>query len=311
MLHHEVVRRVVAGVDGSDDGLRAAAFAADEASRTGLPLTLLHAYHVSAALNPMLPLYGVESLRETGQRHLDEAERALRERHPDVRLEKLLIATSASQALVDASKEASRVVVGRRSLHGLKRLFSGSTSTALAARAKCPVIAVPHDWHPGQKPSRVVVGCDGSEAGRNALAFAFAAASQRGEPLLAVRVWEVPVRWYSENPLVGDEAVEWLEQAQLTLAEDLAGWSEAFPEVRLERAFIRSASPAEALVRRADGSSLLVLGARGLGGVPGLDLGWTARTVLSQATCPVAVVGHQYAHPVDAAHAAVNVPAST
>jgi len=41
-----------------------------------------------------------------------------------------------------------------------------------------------------------------------------------------------------------------------------------------------------------------VIGKRGLGAVAGIELGWTARSVLAHATCPVAVV-HKRDHPTD------------
>ena len=47
---------VVAGVDGTSDGRVATRYAAELADRLGRGLTLLHAYHRSAVLNPLLPI---------------------------------------------------------------------------------------------------------------------------------------------------------------------------------------------------------------------------------------------------------------
>lgn len=281
---------IAVGVDGTEDGLRAVEYAASSARAEGRGVRLLHAFHVSAGLNPMLSLYGIESLREVGEKALVAAERRVGDVAPDVPVEHLLVAASPAPALVETSKTASMVVVGRSAIHGLSRLLSRSKSTAVAARAKCPVVSVPETWSPTEGGYRIVVGVDGSTAGRDSLAYAFELASARRSALMAVRAWEVPSRWYTDIPDLGGEAAEWLERVQLALAEDLAGWSEDFPDVPVSRVFERASSPAEALVRRSEGASLLVVGACGLGGVPGLDLGWTARSILAHASCPVLVV---------------------
>ncbi len=283
-------RPIAVGVDGSPDGLRAVEFAAKEAHASGHEVRLIHAYHVTAGLNPMLPLYGVEGMRENGVNALRAAQRRLQAVAPEVKVEHLLVASSPAAALVEASTTATLVVVGRRALHGLGRLLSGSTTTTVTARSRCPVVSVPVSWPGTQTVDRVVVGVDGSANGRAALAYAFGAASRRGASLTAVRAWDVPSRWYPDHYDVERHATDWLARVRLALAEDLAGWSERFPDVAVERAFERSSSPAEALVRRSQGASIVVVGARGLGGVPGLDLGWTARGVLAHATCPAVVV---------------------
>lgn len=285
-------RRIVVGVDGGYDGLRATEYAAHEAESQGRGVRLIHAYHVSAALNPMLPLYGVQELRDYGEQALERAARLVTERTPDVPVDHFLVQASPARALVQASRSAAMVVVGRRHIHGVERVLSGSTSTAVAARAKAPVVSVSGSWSFEHNQRPIVVGADGSPQARDALAFGFAEASQRGSPLMVVRVWEMPSRWYSDNPPLEREMSEWFECAQLALAEDLAGWSELYPDVHVSRLVEHSPSPADVLVSRSRGSGLVVVGARGHGGVPGLDLGWTARTLLAHAHAPVAVI-HQ------------------
>lgn len=109
---------------------------------------------------------------------------------------------------------------------------------------------------------------------------------------MVVRVWEYPARWYSDLPAMDEELDAWFDAARLALAEDLAGWSEEYPEVQVSRVVEHSVSAVKTLVARSEGASLLVVGARGHGGLPGLDLGWTSRSVLAHASVPVAVV-HQ------------------
>jgi nucleotide-binding universal stress UspA family protein len=284
-----VGQQVVVGVDGTDDGRRAAAFGAAEAHSRGCRLRLVHAYHASAALNPMLPLYGVESLRESGERAVEAAAAEILQSFPDLRVTSAVVQGNPSGVLVDASASACLVVVGRSALSGVGRVFAGSTSTAVAARSTCPVVIVPADWHLGDGQRIVVVGLDGSTRSHEAVALAFESASRMDASLFAVQAWEMPNWGLSNGHHKADEIDAWADRAQLLLAEELAGWSEQYPNVHIVRIFEQS-RPAEALVRRARGAALLVIGARGLGGVPGLQLGSTARSVLAHAPCPVMIV---------------------
>ena len=216
-----------------------------------------------------------------------------------ISVDKSQIAASATAALVEASKTSALVVIGRRSVSRVERVLTGSTSSSVASKAHCPVVSVPDAWKPGESDRRIVVGVDGSESGRHAVEFAFAEASRRRVPLMAVRSWELPSRWYTDIPDVAGEDEEWLERMEVALAEDLAGYQEDYPDVQVSRVFERSSSAAEALCRRSDRASMLVVGKRGLGAVVGLDLGWTARSVLAHASCPVAVVHKRDHEPTD------------
>lgn len=291
MTRYEDHQPITVGVDGSEDGLRAAAYAALEAIRTHRPVTLLHACHVGTLINPMAPMYGVDVLQKEGVGVLDAAERRVRAFGPEVAVDKQQVAMSPSAALTQASTTSALVVVGRRTIHPVERFLAGSTSQAVASKGHCPLVSVPVQWQPGDERRHVVVGTDGADAGRRAIEFAFEEASRRGDALLVVRCWAMPVRWYYDDlPSSPEEELLWSEQLERGLAEDLAGYQEQYPEVTVTRQLVRSASPAHALCERADGASLLVVGKRGLGGIAGLDLGWTARSVLAHARCPVAVV---------------------
>lgn len=285
---------VVAGVDGGPDGLRAAEYAATLAVAEGRGVRLVHAYHVSAGLNPMYPYYGLPDLREFGQSALAEAERRLRDQFPDLEIEHHLVYAPAAGALVEASKDAAAVVVGRRAVRGVSRVLSGSTSSAVAAHATCPVFSVPGGWAPTHDADRIVVGADGSAQGRAAIAFAFAEASRRGAELVVVRVWEMPARWYADVPVLDSNAHEWAERAELALAEDLAGWTEDYPEVPVTKVVEHSPYTAEQLLDHSEDAALLVIGSRGHSVLPGVQLGFTARSVLAHAECAVAVIHPDY-----------------
>jgi nucleotide-binding universal stress UspA family protein len=282
-------RTVVVGVDGTEDGFRAAIYGAGEADQRRCALKLVHAYNVSAALNAMMPLYGIESLRESGVCATAAATSAVLRRYPDLDVSSQVVKGTPSRVMVRLSRQAELVVLGRSTLRGIERVFAGSTSTAVAARASCPVAVVPADWRPGEGQRFVVVGVDGTQRSQEALRLGFEAASRIGGSLFAVQAWEPPNWWYTSGHDVSEGIAAWSERAHLVLAEELAGWHGDFPDVPVVRIFERS-HPADALVRRAAGAALLVVGARGLGGVPGLQLGSIARSVLAHAPCPILIV---------------------
>jgi nucleotide-binding universal stress UspA family protein len=283
-------KHIVAGVDGGPDGLRATEYAAKLAVSEGRPIRLVHAYHMTPMAGPMVPPVSLGEIRNAGARALADAERLLADIAPGLEADSRLVPGSPAGALVEASKSAAVVVVGRSAAHGIGRFLSGSTSTAVAAKARVPVVSVSGSWSPEHDQDRVVIGADGSPQGRDALAFAFAEASRRNAALMAVRVFETTPRWTFDVAHIEDEGAAWFEDAELALAEDLAGWCEKYPDVPVFRVVERSPSAAEMLVNRSDGASLLVIGARGHGGLLGLDMGLTALNVLAHAHAPVAVV---------------------
>jgi nucleotide-binding universal stress UspA family protein len=285
--------QVVVGVDGGPGGLRAAEYAALHAQEHDLSVRLVHAYHVIAMATPaMVPMQSLEDAREFGADALRAAAHRVRDTAPGVEVDTELVIGSAPAALINTSADAALVVVGRNPTHGIERVLMGSTSTPVAARAHAPVVSVPANWNRSQDAAVVVVGTDGSEQGRAAVAFAFDEASRRGSALSAVRIWTIPPSWaFDAVRLTGEQ--EWLEDAELSLAEDLAGYSEQYPDVDVTRIVERAVSPAKALVAHGTGASLLVIGARGHGGIPGLDMGMVARSVLAHANVPVAVVHRQ------------------
>jgi nucleotide-binding universal stress UspA family protein len=67
----------------------------------------------------------------------------------------------------------------------------------------------------------------------------------------------------------------------------LSQWREKYPEVSCTSSFVLD-SPRAALCDAAQKAGLLVLGARALGGIPGLLLGSVSQAVLEHAPCPVA-----------------------
>lgn len=260
---------VVVGVDGSQQSVAAASWAAHEAA-------LRHA-DVAAVLVHDVPARD-EQLRRMLQGIVDR----LAAGHPQVGMNPEIIHGHPTAELIRRSTQAPLVVVGSRGRGPVTSTLLGSVSTKIAMHAHCPVVVVREPRHEGP----VLVGVDGSAHSQAALRFAFEAAAERGADLVAMQVWE-------ETPGVVPLSDERLQQHQdrvrRSLAEQLAGWGEKYPGVAVH-AVAQRGHPVLELTKAARDAQLVVVGHRGAGGFAGLLLGSVATGILHHAPWVAAVV---------------------
>lgn len=138
----------------------------------------------------------------------------------------------------------------------------------------------------------IVVGVDGSESARDALAWALAEARLRGVPVRVVCAWSVPVPVYG-GPFVAvpDPTVtpSFEDAVRKTVAESIDALGEAADGIEVEQLVVEGAA-AQVLVEAAAAADLLVVGSRGHGGFAGLLLGSVSQQAAQHATCPVVIV---------------------
>jgi nucleotide-binding universal stress UspA family protein len=137
---------------------------------------------------------------------------------------------------------------------------------------------------PPRQP-RIVVGVDGSEQSRLALARAVELAGQMGASLEPVSVWQYPP--VPQTSMLSDwsperDAVELLQQC---LEEQFGG---EVPE--WVRPHVSAGPPARTLIESSRGADLLVVGSRGHGGFVGLLLGSVSSACAEYAYCPVLIM---------------------
>lgn len=188
MIEMKSAGPVVVGVDGSESALHAVRWAADQARRSRVHLRLVHAGEVPVGYPPGLVDGHVlrAAVEDQGREWLRQATAAA---GAGLRVEVVLELAPAVPVLVHESNRAVTMVLGSRGLGGFTGLLLGST--ALAARAHCPVVVV-RGWQVDEAPPTegpVVVGVDGTPAGEAAVAFAFAQASAGRTELVAVHAW--------------------------------------------------------------------------------------------------------------------------
>jgi nucleotide-binding universal stress UspA family protein len=139
-------RRVVAGVDGTPVSTAAVELAFRMASVRRAPLTLLHAtWDLREQASSLIDLrtYAEKvNLSEAEERLVAETVAGLCEKYPDVAVTESYRRGDPVRQLVDASRDASLVVVGTRGRRLLATTLLGSVSRGVVERAYCPVAVV-------------------------------------------------------------------------------------------------------------------------------------------------------------------------
>ena len=290
-MDHEV--NVVVGVDGSEESLEAARWAAARVLQGGGTLTLVSAYaiasYASVPLDGGLSVLDDRSLRAGAQSAVDEAARAVAEMGVPART--LVEVGDPASVLVELSRDADLVVLGSRGRGGFADRLLGSVSSAVPAHAHCPVVVVP--LHTSGTPfapvHRIVVGVDGSEVASTALQKAVDEAVIWDADLTVVAA--VPISGLGGGsawvpaPAHHDELTESIRSSMDVSIADAKGDR----DVRVARHAL-DGSPAALLTEFSTAVDLVVVGTRGRGGFAGMLLGSTSQAVLHHSTCPVMTV---------------------
>lgn len=282
-------RTVVVGIDGSPPSRTALRWALAEAQLRCTPLEVMHVWRGPLALQrgnnePELGEHGPadEAALRLIDRELDSVGADL----PDtIEIKRAPVHGSAAHALVEASRHAELVVVGRRGIGGFPRELIGPKALQLAHHAMSPVAVVPEQWT--GEGRGIVVGVDGSAHAARALTWAHREAQRRGARLSALLAWGLLDQHHIEadarfDPTYSAEkARQFVEHAvRSELASDAANVTST----------VVNDLPARALVDAAASAELLVVGARGLGGFRDLLLGSVSHRCLTHSLCPTVVV---------------------
>ncbi|MFB4320574.1 universal stress protein [Actinomadura sp. 21ATH] len=272
---------VLVGYDGTHGSERALKWAAEEARRRRLPLTVCHAWRWPYPIGH-IDHEGVAIVKRMGEHLLDHAVALARRTAPTVTVRGRMLEGPADAALTHEGEGAELIVVGS---HERDELPVGSTALRLPARARVPVVVVRTT---GTRHREIVAGVDGSPGGDAALAFAFEEAALRGWTVRAVYgCWEAEAVG-GDLMLLGDDR-RLRETCGARLERAVSPWRVKYPHVEA-RTSLELRPPRQALFEAAEKADLVVVGDRGAGGFDPLRLGATSSAVLQHVPCTVAVV---------------------
>lgn len=291
---------IVVGVDGSEAGLRAVDWAADEAALRGAPLRLVYASLWERYEGAQL----AEDLEKPSERVraediVESAARRARLRRSEVKITTDVLPEEPEYTLLRESRSASLLVTGTRGRSALTEALLGSVSLTVAAHAHCPMIVVRGSHDNQALPAthgRVVVGVGEKPTSSAAVRFAFEEARRRGARVDAVRAWRCPAHETIDHPppdsvrgypqLTGEPARLHEQRAAEALESAL---QDAPADVVLHRRTAEGHAR-NVLVDASRDADLLVVGAKRRQRHFGLQLGRVTHGVLHHSACPVVIV---------------------
>lgn len=284
---------VVGMMDGSEYGRWALNWVAKLPLVERPRVTVVHVMDTTTLRAPFLPLPVVASAKAFVQEEIDRMEVRSAQLISDVKQQLAALklrgtvlreeGAVAPEILKHAPKQGGLLVVGNKGVDTLHRFMLGSVSTNLLSYAPCPVLVVKQDAAPLR---RIILATDGSVASAKALEFVLTklqpgrSTGKRGRVPIHVSVIHVePSSWNPELMGVGHRSVE---RSVRKLLE--AGFM-AEPTYQLGK-------PAKAIMQVASRqhADLIVIGAKGLGGIARILLGSVSTRVAEYATCSVLVV---------------------
>jgi nucleotide-binding universal stress UspA family protein len=284
--------RVMLATDGSKDAQAAAAFLRE------LPLPPSTTLRITMVVTLPSVARDVPSVREFERSVADEARSVLDKARAALTRRGLTIETEVAVGdpkaeIVRIAEEwgADLVVLGARGLSPIKRFFLGSVSVAVASHARCSVLVV--KGRP-RKLGSMLVAFDGSEDSFRAVRFLRSLALPRQTKVRLLSVIE-PSRYPTSAPkalrgqLVGMlKELESERRGQLEKALEKAAIELGDKMTRVTRA-TATGDPAT-VIAAGSNADLIVVGARGQGGMARLLLGSVSEKVLRDAKCPVLIV---------------------
>ena len=273
---------VVVGDDGRWRSRRAVDFAAEEARRRGLPLTVLTVSEPVSHREAWLP--APRRARHHVVRQLDHRQHMTSgtpAAPPGVPVHDLVLLDPSDDDLARCLSGAALLVVGAHGGHGRRAFGLGSTSGRLLHASSCPLVVVPEEVpaRSSGQPVRVVAGVDDGPSDTLVLRAAAAEAGRRGASLQVVHA-------YARRAGESGEVALFVARAVVDRQLELAALD---PRLRVTKVLTPEPA-ASALVHQAASAALLVIGPRAPIALVGLVNGSVSRQVLDVVPCPVLLV---------------------
>ncbi len=273
---------VVVGVDSSQCACDAARWAARLAAVWRAPLHLVHV--VEPPVTEVPPWLG----------ELLDATEAMGSAPPRAELR----TGAVVDALAEGAVDARMLVLGSYGDGARSGMLAGTVALTLLDRVGCPLAVVrgPGPQLPPPFDGPVVVGVDGSPAGRAALDLAAGMAVSLDAGLVAVHTWSEMIAGERGATRRPEKPSVLAAQSRALLAAELQAVTVAHPGLRVEHVAIHD-TPIRVLLDRARGARMVVVGHRGHSCGSGMLAGSTSRALVQFAQCPVVVTRPSAAAP--------------
>lgn len=273
---------VLVAVDPEYKNSSALSWAVQWCRATDHELLVVSSYHPDQAeVDPQFH----DELVDSVHRSLDERVGATNAKRVPHRSE--IVEGDPSDVIIDTarSRDVSLVVVGARGSGGFEQLGLGGVAHHVAHHLKRPLVVV-SDEGGALTGGTIVVGVDGSNESRPALAWAVDAARKTDSLLHAVFAYDPMADSYPHG-----DASNWQYQNEEAMREEIHSIYGTDVRLRITRV---GNHPVQALSEVADDddASMIVVGTRGRGGFHGLILGRVPAQLLHHAGRPVALIHH-------------------
>src|SRR5450756_633769 len=250
---------IVVAVDGSEESLRAAEWAAREAQRRKAPLRIVAA----PGLPPRMRAYEgsmltvANALSGIAARALACAVDRVTEVAPALAIDTDLLDGPPALAVADSAAGAQLLVIGARGSGGFTALVLGSVSRYVASHASCPAVVVREDT-----------------------------AAARGARLLVVHAVSLPPTGMGASQAATAVVEHIAAEMTQRLGQAMEEWLGKYPEVDVRADVVRS-HPAHLLASLSARADLVIVGRHGEPGRHGSSI---QHAVLGHARGPVAIV---------------------
>jgi len=282
---------IVVGLDDSPGSSKALFWAASRVERFGKIQPVSTWHYPWWAVSPPAPGSPQPPAKDTFTAEVSErVDRLLADIPAADRMEPIIHRGSAGPTLVEVARAHKVLVVGTRGRGAIADTLLGSVSLHCVSHADVPVIIVPPHVPIGDEAGRVVVGIDGSDNSVAALAWALDN-SPDTSMIEAVHAWSFPVDVLPEVTVAHTDkeeaaATDRLKNA-IEQAAHQAGGSHRIEDVVATTTY---GDPRSVLKETAAEADMLVLGARGTGGISHLLLGSMTTAMCHQPTTTIAII---------------------
>lgn len=285
---------VLACFDGSEGAGAAVRWAAAEAHARDKPLIVVQSFEWAMPLigpgTTSTSAYGEDTVRAFADEQLSDAAREARQQEPGTTVYTTMPDGRPEDTVPRLAEELdpALVVLGASGRGAVARVLLGSTAAELARTVWHPLVVVRGEPPPEGAP--VVVGVDGGGTSDRAIEFAIDFAQRHGVVVRAVHSWsDWPLDVFATAP-AGQIGLDHVDNTARELARKRVDALRArHPGAHVEWELVTEPA-AGALLDRAGGARLVVVGSHGRGALGRALLGSVSHAVLYHAPCPVALL---------------------